>query len=104
MPYEVSPISLIIILLYLITYVLNKENVTTRAAHIKIWNFIILLSALILISFSLMHTFIIEYGIDTPLSLITLFWHVEFGLALVPIVFIHIYIYRKTFRKISLKR
>jgi hypothetical protein len=69
----------------------------------KVWNIIILISTLILISISLLHTFIIEYGIDTPLAFTTLFWHVEFGIALVSIALIHIYLYRKTFRKITLR-
>ncbi|MGZ7049042.1 MAG: hypothetical protein ACXVH2_09565 [Methanobacterium sp.] len=103
MSYEVIPISLIVIFLYLITYVLNKENVTTKAIHMKMWNIIILISILILVSISLIHTFIIEYSIDTPLALTTLFWHVEFGIALVPVGLIHVYLYRKSFRKITLR-
>ncbi len=103
MSYEVIPITMVVIFLYLITYVLNKENITSYPAHMKIWNVIILLCGLILISISLIHTFIIEYGMDTSLAIITNFWHVEFGLALVPIAFIHIYLYRKQFRKITLR-
>ena len=69
----------------------------------KIWNIIILISTLILISISLIHTFIIEYSIDTPIAITTLFWHVEFGLTLVPVTIIHIYLYREKFRKITLR-
>lgn len=101
MSYEVVAISLIVIFFYLITYVLKMENITSRVSHIRLWNIILLVSSLILVFISLLHTFIIEYGINTTLSFITLFWHVEFGLLLVPTALIHIYLYRKTFKKIS---
>ena len=103
MPYEFISISLIVIFLYLISYVLNKENVTSKSMHMKIWNIIILICTLILVFISLIHTFIIEYSIDTPIAIITLFWHVEFGLALVTVAIIHIYLYRDSFRKITLR-
>ena len=103
MPYEFIPITLIVIFIYLITYVLNKEKVTSKAMHMKIWNIIIMICTLILVFISLIHTFIIEYSIDTPIATITLFWHVEFGLALVPVALIHIYLYRKSFKKIILR-
>ncbi|WP_414470495.1 hypothetical protein [Methanobacterium sp. ACI-7] len=103
MAYEFIAISLLIIIIYLITYVLHKEDVTTKSMHMKIWNLIILLSCLILIILSIIITFIIEYSFSTPLSSDILFWHVEFGIALVPVAIIHIYFYRKSFRKITLK-
>lgn len=103
MSYEFIPISLIVIFLYLITYVLFKENVTKKATHMRIWNVIILISSLILVFISLIHTFAIEYSINTFLVSPTLFWHVELGIALVSIAMIHIYLYRKSFRKITLR-
>jgi hypothetical protein len=103
MPYEFIPISLIVIFLYLITYVLYKENVTNKAVHMKIWNIIILISCIITVTLSLLLTVLIEYSISTPLASTVLFWHVEFGIALVPIALIHIYIYRKPLKKITLR-
>jgi membrane protein implicated in regulation of membrane protease activity len=103
MTYEFIPVSLIVIIVYLITHVLYKENVTTKAVHMKIWNIIILINCIILITLSFIFTVIIEYSISTPLASTVLFWHVEFGLALVPVSLIHIYFYRKSFRKITLR-
>ena len=103
MAYEFIPISLMVIIIYLITYTLLKENVTTKAMHMKLWNLIILFSCLILVIISIILTFIIEYSFDTSLASDILFWHVEFGIALVPVAIIHIYFYRKSFRKITLK-
>lgn len=103
MSYEFVPISLIVIFLYLITCLFIKEKVISKSVQMKIWNIIILFNSLIVVFISLIHTFIIEYGIDTPLAPTTLFWHVEFGIALVPIALIHIYLYRKVFRRITLR-
>jgi cytochrome bd-type quinol oxidase subunit 2 len=104
MPYEFIPISLIVIILYLITYILYKEDVTTKASHMRIWNIIILISCLILVILSLILTIFVEYSINTSLASTILFWHVEFGIALVPIAMIHIYFYWQSFRKITLRR
>lgn len=103
MAYEFIPISLVVIIVYLITHVLYKENVTTKAVHMKIWNIIILINCIIQVTLSLIHTVLIEYSISTPLASTVLFWHVELGLALVPVALIHIYFYRKSFRKITLR-
>lgn len=103
MPYEFIPISLVVIILYLITYVLYKENVTTKAAHMRIWNIIILINCLILVILSIILTIFVEYSISTTLASPILFWHVEFGIALVPIALIHIYFYWQSFKKITLR-
>jgi len=102
MSYEFIPISFITILIYLITYVLYKENEITRAIHLRIWNIIILLSSLILISIGLILTILIEYNINSTIAFTILFWHVEVGIALVPVAFIHIHFNWKAFKKITL--
>lgn len=104
MAYEFIPISLIVIIVYLITYVLYNENITTNAMHKKIWNIIILLSCIILVTLSLILTIFIEYSVSTSLASTALFWHVEFGIAIVPVALIHIYIYKSSFKKVTLRR
>ncbi|MGF7119318.1 hypothetical protein [Methanobacterium oryzae] len=104
MSYEFISISLVIIILYLITYVLYNENIITKSVHIKIWNIIILVNCLILVILSLILTIFVEYSISTFLASTILFWHVEFGMALVPIALIHIYFYWKSFKKITLRQ
>lgn len=103
MSYEFLPISFIVIILYLITYILYKEDITTKASHIRIWNIIIFINCLILVILSLILTIFVEYSINTSLTSIILFWHVELGIALVPIALIHIYFYWKSFKKITLR-
>jgi hypothetical protein len=103
MSYEFIPISFIVIFTYLITYILYNENEITKVTHIRIWNIIILIISLILLSIGLILTALIEYGIDSTLAYTILFWHVEVGIALVSIAFIHIYLYRKSFKKITLR-
>lgn len=102
MPYEFIPISFIVIFTYLITYVLYNEKEITKAEHMRIWNIIILLSSLILISIGLILAALIEYGINVTIAFTILFWHVEVGIALVPITLIHIHFYWKSFKKITL--
>ncbi len=102
MLYEFIPIFLIVIFAYLISYVFYNENEITRATHMRIWNVILLLSSLILIFIGLVLTTLIEYSINATLAFTILFWHVEIGIALVPIAFIHIHLYWKSFKKITL--
>ncbi len=102
MSYEFIPISFIVIFAYLITYILYNENEITKSSNMRIWNIILLLSSLILISIGLVLTTLIEYGINATVAFSILFWHVEVGIALVPVAFIHIYLYWKSFKKITL--
>lgn len=102
MSYEFIPISFIVIFTYLITYVLYNEKEITKAEHMRIWNIIILLSSLILISIGLILAALIEYGINVTIAFTLLFWHVEVGIALVPITLIHIHFYGKSFKRITL--
>jgi cytochrome bd-type quinol oxidase subunit 2 len=96
--YETIPLLFIVICLYGITYILYKENIIKR--HSQIWDIIILFCCIIFLINSLLTTIFVEYNINTPLSDIIDFWHVELGIILVPIGIIHIYTHRKNFKKI----
>lgn len=103
MPYEFIPISLIVIIIYAITYVLYKENTITRAMHMKIWNITILIITLIMAALGLILTGVIEYGISIPLLSDVLFWHVEIGIAMFIIALFHIHLHWKLFKIITLR-
>lgn len=103
MPYEFIPISAMVIFVYIITYVLYSENEITRETHMIIWNIIILFTSILLITIGLILTALIEYGINSDLAFSILFWHVEVGLAFVPVVIIHIVLYWKSFKKVALR-
>lgn len=102
MSYEFIPISLMVIFAYIITYILHNEDEITKATYMKVWNIIILLNSLLLISIGLILTVLIEYGVNSTAAFSILLWHVEVGIALVPITLIHICLYWKSFKKITL--
>jgi cytochrome bd-type quinol oxidase subunit 2 len=97
--YETIPLLMIVIYLYGITYILYKENMIKIHQHMRIWNIILLVFSVILIISSLLITIFAEYNITTPLSATTKFIHVESGIILIPIGFIHIYFHRKNFKR-----
>ena len=102
MSYEFIPISLIVIIIYAITYVLYKENVITEAVHAKIWGVLILIFALLLVFMGLILTLFTEYGIDILTSDLQ-FWHVEIGIILFIIAIFHIYLHWDRLKIITLR-
>jgi hydrogenase-4 membrane subunit HyfE len=103
MSYKFIPISLIVIIVYAITYVLYKENVITEAVHAKIWSILILIIGLILAAFGLLITLFAEYGISIPINSDMVFWHVEIGIVLFIIALFHIHLHWDRFKIITLR-
>jgi hypothetical protein len=103
MPYEFVPVSLIIIILYAISYLLYKENVITEAMHAKIWNITIFVICLILATIGLLISIFAEYGISIDINALMVFWHVEIGIVLFIIAMFHIHLHWERFKKITLR-
>lgn len=90
MAYHLLPISLVLILLYFITYILSKKKIISIINHKKIWNVLLLITFLISGILGIILIIEINFGITIPLPFNMLFWHVEIGIAMFVICIIHI--------------
>jgi len=88
--YHLLPVSLLLILLYFISYILSKKNVITIATHRKIWNMLLLVTFFISGLSGILLIIKINFGTMIPLPFDILFWHVEAGIAMVVISIFHI--------------
>jgi len=103
MSFEFVPVSLIIIILYAISYLLYNEGVITKAMHAKIWSILIFVIGLILATIGLLISIFAEYGISIAINALMVFWHVEIGIILVIIALFHIHLHWERFKKITLR-
>ncbi len=103
MSYEFVPVSLIIIILYAISYLLYKEDVIAEAMHAKIWNITIFVIGLVLAVIGLLISIFAEYGMSISVNALLVFWHVEIGIVLFIIALFHIHLHWDRFKKITLK-
>jgi hypothetical protein len=96
--YHLIPISIVLIFLYLLTFIFSKKRIITKTTHIKIWNILLLIT--FLISGVLGILLIIGINFGFTLSSKILFWHVEFGIAMAVIGIFHIIWHWKYFKSI----
>ena len=68
--------------LYCLTWLLSAIKIIASLMHRKIWNVVLLISALISCWLGLILTMNLDLGTDISLPVNTLFWHVEAGIAL----------------------
>lgn len=97
--YFVIPISLIILTIYIISYVLIKKNIITPKKQKKLWSIFLLMTTL----GSGLTGIILIISINFAIYLynnIILFYHVEISIIMVLITLIHIHIHRKPIMKI----
>jgi len=88
--YDLVPISLFLILLYVISHILSKKNIISIGNHRKIWNILLLATFLASGILGILLVIKINFGIAIPLPFNILFWHVEAGMAMVAISIFHI--------------
>lgn len=88
--YELVSIILVIVIIYLFTYILYQKKVISLMLHRQLWNFVLLLSFLACGLSGLLLVLRINYGwvINFPFSI--LYWHVETGIVMAVISFFHI--------------
>jgi len=88
--YYFGLISVLLTLIYLVSFVLSKLGKISVASHRKTWNFLLLVTFLISAILGLLLTIRIQYGINFQLPFNMLFWHVEAGIAMSLISIFHI--------------
>jgi hypothetical protein len=87
--YHLLPISLFLIILYLITHILSKKKIISIVNHRKIWNILLLITFLISGILGILLVIRINFGIVVSLPFKILFWHVEAGIAMFVISIFH---------------
>jgi hypothetical protein len=98
--YYFFPITIVLIVAYLISYLLQKFKKIKIITHQRLWNIILLFSFLGSALLGILLVFNISLGTTITLPFNMLFWHVEFGLAMVIIAIFHIWNHRRYFTAI----
>ncbi|OQX21320.1 MAG: hypothetical protein BWK75_03355 [Candidatus Altiarchaeales archaeon A3] len=98
--YHLLQVSLLLIILYLISYVLSKKNAISIATHRKIWNVLLLITFFISGLLGVLLMIKIDFGIVISLPFDILFWHVEAGIIMVVISIFHILWHWQYFKNI----
>jgi len=98
--YHLLPISLLLILLYLISHILSKKKIISIVNHRRIWNILLLITFLISGILGILLIVRINFGLVIPLPFNILFWHVEVGIAMFVISIFHISWYWAYFKNI----
>ncbi len=88
-PYRVVLISVLVLITYLATFILVKTNKMKKLTHRKIWNAILLITFLVSCLLGFILALQINYGFCMEWYRDFLKLHVEFGIAMTIVAFIH---------------
>jgi uncharacterized integral membrane protein len=100
--YHLLPISLILIVLYIISHILSKKKVISVINHRKFWNILLLITFLASGISGILLVIKVNFGIVISAPFNMLFFHVETGIAMAVISIFHIiwhWAYFKSFVK-----
>jgi hypothetical protein len=98
--YYFVPILAGLIVLYSFTWILSARKIIATLLHRKIWNMVLLVSALISALLGIVLLINIEFGTRITMPFNMLFWHVEAGIALSVVAIFHIIWHWRYFAKI----
>lgn len=101
--YNFLLISIIILILYVVSFVLSKKEIISKVFHRKIWNILLLISFLGVGISGILLVLRLSYGININLGFNLLFIHVETGIIMTIISIFHI-IWHYPYFKSLLKR
>lgn len=90
-PYDLILISAITLGLYALTCILVKANVLKKTTHRKIWNILLLITALVSCLLGFFLVLQINYGWKMEWLWTVKYYHVQFGIAMTIIVLFHIF-------------
>lgn len=98
--YNFVPLLATFAALYAVTWVLAKKNVIRLQLHRKIWNVVLMVSAVISAILGVILILNLDFGTNIFLPFNMLFWHVEAGIVMSIIAAFHIAWHYKYFLKI----
>lgn len=96
MTYDLIPISITLIVAYLISFIFYRRGYMKKSTHIRLWNILILITFLLSVGFGLVLLSLVECGIALPINQSLLYWHVEFAIAMFWVSLFHIHSYWKS--------
>lgn len=102
--YHFIPISIVLIILYIITFTLFKLKIFTRITHIIIWNCMLLISFIVSSLLGILLIIRVNFGLPISLPFNILFWHVEFGIVMMVIGIFHIIYNWRFYKYIFMKK
>jgi hypothetical protein len=88
--YHVSPIAILLVLVYALSFALYKAGRMRLATHRKIWNLLLLATFLLTGVMGLFLAVRLTYALPFILPFNLLLWHVETGIAMTLISFFHV--------------
>lgn len=103
-PYDLVLISLLTLGLYAFTFILVKTNAMKKTTHRKIWNTILLITALVSCLLGFFLVFQINYGWKMDWFWKVKYYHVEFGIAMTIVALFHIFWHMNYWKTLFKKR
>lgn len=89
-PYDLLLISGLTLVLYAFSAILVKVNILKKATHRKIWNVVLLVTAIVSCLSGFFLVIQINYGIAMQSMRTFRYWHVQFGIPMTIVAVIHI--------------
>jgi spermidine synthase len=89
MPYALFPIGITIILLYALTYLLQRAGIILQKSHRQVWNTALLLAFFITAVLGLLLAVQVNFKLEIPWIKELLVWHVDFGIGMSIIALFH---------------
>jgi len=102
--YPMVPILIVLFILYVGSYILSDKKILKLKFHVKLWNYLLLISFLVSGILGILLVLRLNYGWFRSTSFNMLYWHVEFGIAMSILTIFHIFWYIPYFRKIIRKQ
>lgn len=87
--YRLIMIAIVTIILYFLTFYLQKIKMIRLVTHRKIWNMVLLITFFVSALLGLLLTIRLEYGVNFPTFFNQLFWHVEAGIVMTIVSIFH---------------
>jgi hypothetical protein len=88
--YDLVPISVVLIIMYIISHILSKKKIISIMKHRQFWNALLLIAFLISGILGILLVIKINFGLTMSLPFDIVFWHVEMGIGMVVISIFHI--------------
>ncbi|MGF7119317.1 hypothetical protein [Methanobacterium oryzae] len=98
--YNILPIILIVIILYLVTYLIYDTKIIKRRTFKQIWSIILVACFLFSGISGIILSILSDYALIFPLGFNLLFWHVELSIIMAITSILHIHIYWKAFKRL----
>ena len=104
MPYALFPIGITILLLYALSYLLQRAGIILRKSHRQIWNTALLVTFFITALIGLLLAVQVNFKLEIPWIKELLVWHVDFGIGMSIIAVIHFIWHWNYYRNVLRRR